>query len=53
MLNYEYTLENVIIRDKNDLKSKLQQGLDDIKSNKTYSLDEVINQIVVEKGEER
>ena len=38
MLNYEYTPENVIIRDKNDLKSKLQQGLDDIKSNKTYSL---------------
>ena len=53
MLNYEYTPENVIIRDKNYLKSKLQQGLDDIKSNKTYSLDEVINQIVVEKGEER
>lgn len=26
MLNYEYTPENVIIRDKNDLKSKLQQG---------------------------
>ena len=37
MLNYEYTPENVIIRDKNDLKSKLQQGLDDIKSNKTLS----------------
>lgn len=35
MLNYEYTPENVIIRDKNDLKSKLQQGLGDIKSNKT------------------
>ena len=34
MLNYEYSPENVIIRDKNDLKSKLQQGLDDIKLNK-------------------
>ena len=45
MLNYEYTPENVIIRDKNGLKSKLQQGLDDIKLNKTYSLDEVFNYI--------
>ena len=33
MLNYEYTPESVIIRDKNDLKSKLQQGLDNILSN--------------------
>ena len=46
MLNYEYTPENVIIRDKNDLKSKLQQGLDDIKLNKTYSLDEIFKHIV-------
>ena len=45
MLNYEYSPENVIIRDKNDLKSKLQKGLDDIKLNKTYSLDEVFNYI--------
>ena len=45
ILNYEYTPENVIIRDKNDLKNKLQQGLDDIKSNKTYSLDEVFKHI--------
>ena len=45
MLNYEYTPENVIIRDKNDLKSKLQQGFDDIKLNKTYSLDEVFKYI--------
>lgn len=45
MLNYEYSPENVIIRDKNDLKSKLQQGLDDIKLNKTYSLDEVFKHI--------
>ncbi len=41
MLDYEYIPDSVIIRDKNDLKNKLQQGLDDIKSNKTYSLDEV------------
>ena len=27
MINYEYTPENVIIRDKNDLKSKLQLGV--------------------------
>jgi hypothetical protein len=34
MLNYEYTPENVIIRDKNDLKSKLQQyEIKDIKKN--------------------
>ena len=45
MLNYEYSPENVIIRDKNDLKSKLQQGLDDIKLNKTYSLDKVFKYI--------
>lgn len=45
MLNYESAPENVIIRDKNDLKSKLQQGLDDIKLNKTYSLDEVFKYI--------
>ena len=37
--------DSVIIRDKNDLKSKLQQGLDDINLNKTYSLDEVFKHI--------
>ena len=41
----QYDSESVIIRDKNDLKSKLQQGLDDIKLNKTYSLDEVFKYI--------
>ena len=30
---------------KEDLKNKLQQGLDDIKLNKTYSLDEVFKYI--------
>ncbi len=30
---------------KEDLKNKLQQGLDDIKLNKTYSLDEVFKHI--------
>ena len=34
MLDYENAPESVIIRDKNDLKSKLQQGLDNILSNK-------------------
>ena len=37
--------DSVIIRDKNDLKSKLQQGLDDIKLNKKSSLDEVFKHI--------
>lgn len=41
----QYDSESVIIRDKNDLKSKLQQGLDDIKLNKTYSLDEIFKHI--------
>ena len=44
MLN-EDILESIIINDKEDLKNKLQQGLDDIKLNKTYSLDEVFNYI--------
>lgn len=45
MLDYECAPESVIVRDKNDLKIKLQQGLDDIKFNKTYSLDEVFKHI--------
>ena len=44
MLNQDI-LESIIIKDKEDLKNKLQQGLDDIKLNKTYSLDEVFNHI--------
>ena len=32
---------SVIIKSKKDLKEKLQKGLDDIKSNKVYSVDEV------------
>lgn len=40
MLN-EDILESIIIKNKEDLKNKLQHGLDDIKLNKTYSLDEV------------
>ena len=44
MLN-EDILESIIIKDKEDLKNKLQQSLDDIKLNKTYSLDEVFNHI--------
>jgi len=41
----EDILESIIIKDKEDLKNKLQQGLDDIKLNKTYSLGEVFNYI--------
>lgn len=44
MIN-EDILESIIIKDKEDLKNKLQQGLDDINLNKTYSLDEVFNYI--------
>lgn len=44
MLNKDI-LESIIIKDKEDLKNKLQQGLDDIKLNKTYSLDEVFKHI--------
>ena len=44
MLNKDIQ-ESIIIKDKEDLKNKLQQGLDDIKLNKTYSLDEVFKHI--------
>ena len=37
--------ESVIIKSKKDLKEKLQKGLDDIKENKVYSLDEVFSKI--------
>ncbi len=37
--------ENVTIKSKKDLKEKLQRGLDDIKSNKVYSLDDVFAKI--------
>lgn len=37
--------EIIEIKSKKDLKEKLQQGLDDIKLNKTYSLDEVFDKI--------
>ena len=33
--------ENVKIKNKKDLKEKLQKGLDDINANRVYSLDEV------------
>ena len=45
MLKEDIILESIIIKDKEDLKNKLQQGLDDIKLNKTYSLDEVFKHI--------
>lgn len=37
--------ESVIIKSKNDLKEKLQKGLDDINENKVYSLEEVFEKI--------
>ena len=37
--------ESVSIKSKKDLKEKLQKGLDDIKANKLYSLDEVFTKI--------
>lgn len=38
-------LINVEIKSKSDLKDKLQKGLDDIKQNRTYSLDEVFQKL--------
>ena len=37
--------ESVKIKSRSDLKEKLQKGLDDIKSNKTYSLEEVFQEL--------
>ena len=37
--------ESVIIKSKKDLKEKLQKGLNDIKANRVYSLDEVFTKI--------
>lgn len=37
--------DNIIIKSKKDLKEKLQKGLDDIKSNKVYSLEEAFSKI--------
>ena len=37
--------DSVVIESKKDLKEKLQKGIDDIKANKVYSLDEVFEKI--------
>ncbi len=37
--------ESVTIKSKKDLKEKLQKGIDDIKENRVYSLDEVFTKI--------
>lgn len=37
--------DSVTIKSKKDLKEKLQKGLDDIKSNKVFSLDETFSEI--------
>jgi len=37
--------DSITIKSKKDLKEKLQKGLDDIKANKVYSLDEAFSKI--------
>ena len=37
--------DSVTIKSKKDLKEKLQRGLDDIKDNKIYSLEETFDKI--------
>ena len=37
--------DSVTIKSKKDLKEKLQKGLDDIKNNRVYSLDEVFEEL--------
>ena len=37
--------DNVTIKSRKDLKEKLQKGLDDIKANKVFSLDETFAKI--------
>ena len=37
--------DSVTIKSKKDLKEKLQKGIDDIKANKIYSLDEAFTRI--------
>lgn len=37
--------DSVIIKSKKDLKEKLQKGIDDINTNRVYSVEEVSNKI--------
>ena len=37
--------DSITIKSKKDLEEKLQKGLDDIKANKVYSLDEAFSKI--------
>ena len=37
--------DSITIKSKKDLKEKLQKGLEDIKENKVYSLDEIFRKI--------
>lgn len=49
---FENLPDNVAIKSRADLKSKLQEGLEDIKNNRGYSLEEVfeaIDKILFEK----
>lgn len=42
---FENLPDSVVIKSKADLKSKLQEGLEDIKNNRVYSLEEVFEAI--------
>lgn len=44
-LSYIEAPDSVMIKSKKDLKEKLQIGLDDIKADKVYSLNEVFEKI--------
>ena len=37
--------DSVIIKSKKDLREKLRKGIDDIKANRVYSLDEVFDKL--------
>ena len=37
--------DSVVIKSKKDLKEKLQKGIDDIKANRVFSIEEVFNKI--------
>lgn len=38
-------LDEINIKSKEDLKEKLQKGIDDVKAGRVYSLDEVLEKI--------
>lgn len=40
-----YALQDLIIKDKEDLKKKLEEGIESTEKGKVYSLDEVFSEI--------